>query len=83
LEEYRPGVQKQFFDNASAATLHCRQRPESHAPRKHCLDDGADAHFNDSKDGKTSEAEVRYTGIWERRGASWLLVHEHLSVPMA
>jgi ketosteroid isomerase-like protein len=36
-----------------------------------------------SKDGKTSEAEVRYTGIWERRGASWLLVHEHLSVPMA
>jgi len=35
-----------------------------------------------SKDGKTTEADIRYTGIWERRGANWLLVHEHLSVPM-
>jgi ketosteroid isomerase-like protein len=35
-----------------------------------------------TKDGKTKEAEIRYTGIWERRGSSWLIVHEHLSAPM-
>jgi len=40
-------------------------------------------HFSEkTKDGKATEAEVRYTGIWEKRGANWLLVHEHLSAPM-
>jgi ketosteroid isomerase-like protein len=34
------------------------------------------------KDGRTIDSPVRYTGIWERRGKSWVLVHEHLSVPM-
>ena len=34
------------------------------------------------KDGRTIDSPVRYTGIWERHGKSWLLVHEHLSVPM-
>jgi ketosteroid isomerase-like protein len=36
-----------------------------------------------TKDGKNSETEIRYTGIWERRGSSgWVLVHEHLSAPL-
>ena len=26
--------------------------------------------------------DLRWTLIWERRGPDWLLVHEHLSVPM-
>jgi len=34
------------------------------------------------KDGKTTEAEIRYTGIWERRKSTWLIVHEHLSAPL-
>jgi len=34
------------------------------------------------KDGKSVDAPVRYTGIWEKRGKTWLLVHEHLSLPM-
>jgi ketosteroid isomerase-like protein len=36
-----------------------------------------------TKDGNTSETDVRYTGIWEKRGANWLLVHEHLSAPIS
>jgi ketosteroid isomerase-like protein len=36
-----------------------------------------------SKDGKTTETEIRYTGIWEKRGAHWVLVHEHLSAPLS
>jgi len=46
------------------------------------VDDGADAHFDDRERRKNERGEVRYTGIWERRGANWLLVHEHLSEPM-
>jgi ketosteroid isomerase-like protein len=34
------------------------------------------------KDGKIIDSPVRYTGIWEKRGKTWLLVHEHVSVPM-
>ncbi len=33
------------------------------------------------KDGKTIDSPVRYTGIWEKKGKTWLLVHEHLSAP--
>jgi ketosteroid isomerase-like protein len=34
------------------------------------------------KDGKTEKLPIRYTGIWEKHGKSWLIVHEHLSVPL-
>jgi ketosteroid isomerase-like protein len=34
------------------------------------------------KDGKTLDTPIRYTGIWEKHGKTWLLVHEHVSVPM-
>jgi len=34
------------------------------------------------KDGKSIDSPIRYTGIWEKRGKSWLLVHEHLSAPL-
>jgi ketosteroid isomerase-like protein len=37
--------------------------------------------FAKLKNGNTLDTPVRYTGIWEKRGASWLLVHEHLSAP--
>jgi ketosteroid isomerase-like protein len=35
------------------------------------------------KNGTTLDTLVRYTGIWEKRGRTWLLVHEHLSAPLA
>jgi ketosteroid isomerase-like protein len=34
------------------------------------------------KDGKTIDSSLRYTGIWEKHGKTWLLVHEHLSAPL-
>ena len=36
-----------------------------------------------TKEGKTTELDLRYTGVWEKRAASWVLVHEHLSTPLA
>ena len=35
------------------------------------------------KDGKTSELNGRHTAIWEKIGGKWLIVHDHVSVPMA
>lgn len=33
------------------------------------------------KSGSTLKLDGRFTGIWEKRGKLWLLVHEHYSVP--
>jgi len=35
-----------------------------------------------TKSGGMLELKVRHTAIWERRGKDWLVVHEHVSVPM-
>jgi ketosteroid isomerase-like protein len=81
-KEYHDGVQKQFFDNASAVKLTAGK--DLKVTRRGTVAwMTVPMHVSlTGKDGKTTDAEVRYTGIWERRGASWLLVHEHLSVPM-
>ena len=34
------------------------------------------------KNGSSIDTPVRYTGIWEKHGKTWLLVHEHLSAPL-
>jgi ketosteroid isomerase-like protein len=36
-----------------------------------------------NKDGSKVALDGRWTLIWERRGAEWLIVHEHGSVPLA
>jgi ketosteroid isomerase-like protein len=35
------------------------------------------------KDGKTVELNGRHTAIWEKSNGKWLIVHDHVSVPMA
>jgi ketosteroid isomerase-like protein len=35
-----------------------------------------------AKDGKTSELNGRHTAIWEKQGGHWLIVHDHVSVPL-
>ena len=32
-----------------------------------------------TKDGKTDELNVRFTGVWRRERGSWVLVHDHWS----
>jgi ketosteroid isomerase-like protein len=34
------------------------------------------------KDGTKQALDGRYTCVWEKRGKEWLLVHEHMSVPL-
>ena len=34
------------------------------------------------KDNKAKDLNCRYTAIWEKRGANWMIVHDHLSAPL-
>ncbi len=35
-----------------------------------------------TKDGPTQSMDGRWTEVWEKRGGNWLIVHEHVSVPL-
>jgi ketosteroid isomerase-like protein len=82
-KEYHDGVQKEFLDNASEIKLTAGK--ELKVSRRgmiawtivpmHLLEK--------SKNGKTTEMDLRYTGIWEKRGPNWVIVHDHLSAPAA
>jgi ketosteroid isomerase-like protein len=81
--EYRAGVQKNFFDNITSGTLTAGKDLKV-TRRGNVAWMTVPMHLSyTSKDGKTTEAAIRYSGIWEKRGANWLLVHEHLSTPMS
>jgi ketosteroid isomerase-like protein len=80
-KEYVPGVHKALFDNAVEAKLTAGK--DLKVTRRGSIAwTTVPMHFYEkTKDGKVIEADVRYTGIWEKRSSQWLLVHEHLSVP--
>jgi ketosteroid isomerase-like protein len=81
--EYHAGVQKEFLDGAANVSLTAGK--DLKVTRRGMLAwMTVPMHLTDkTKDGKTIELEIRYTGIWEKRGANWLLVHEHLSAPLS
>lgn len=80
--EYREGVKKEFLDSAASIKLTAGKDLRVHR-RGTLAWTTVSMHLSETaKDGKSSELDVRYTGIWERRGPQWLLVHEHLSVPL-
>lgn len=81
-KEYHEGIQKELATNAASWTLTAGK--DLRVSRRGTLAwTTVSMHYSEkSKDGKSSESQVRYTGIWEKRGANWLLVHEHLSTPL-
>lgn len=82
-KEYLPGVRKTLLDGA--AELKLTAGDDLRATRRGDIAwTTVPMHFREkTKDGKVIEADLRYTGIWEKRGSNWLLVHEHVSVPMS
>jgi ketosteroid isomerase-like protein len=81
-KEYHDGVQKEFFANMASGSLTAGKDLKVWR-RGTVAWTTVSMHFSEkTKDGKTSETDVRYTGIWEKRGANWVLVHEHLSAPL-
>jgi ketosteroid isomerase-like protein len=81
-KEYHDGVQKEFFANMVSGSL--TPGKDLKVTRRGTLAwTIVSMHFAEkTKDGKSLETPVRYTGIWEKRGKNWLLVHEHLSAPL-
>jgi len=82
-KEYQEGVQKEFLDTAESIKLTAGK--DLKVTRRGMIAwTTVPMHLTEkTKDGKTSEMDLRYTGIWEKRGANWVLVHEHLSAPLA
>lgn len=82
-KEYHDGVKKEFLDNASEIKLTAGK--DLKVSRRGMIAwTTVPMHLmQKEKSGKTTELDLRYTGIWEKRGASWVLVHEHVSAPLA
>ena len=81
-KEYQTGVQKYIFDNAASASLTAGK--DLKVTRRGTIAwTTVPMHLVEkTKDGKDVDLQLRYTGIWEKRGKDWLLVHEHLSPPL-
>jgi ketosteroid isomerase-like protein len=81
-KEYDAGVRKEFIDNAVSASLAAGKELKV-TRHGNIAWTTVPMHITAKfKDGKTLDSPVRYTGIWEKHGKSWLLVHEHLSVAL-
>jgi len=82
-KEYHDGVQTAILDNAASIKLTAGK--DLRVTRRGMIAwTTVPMHLAEkTKDGKMIELDLRYTGIWEKRGASWVLVHEHLSTPLA
>jgi len=81
-KEYDAGVRTNFLDHVTSASLTAGKalKVNRHGNMAWMT---VPMHLTaNMKDGKKVDTEVRYTGIWERRGKNWVLVHEHLSTPM-
>jgi len=80
--EYAAGVKKVFADYSSAkftltGTSHVAQRPTIAWAT-------ATGHGTlTKKTGAKDDLDFRWTVLWEKSGDDWLIVHEHVSVPMA
>ena len=81
-KEYATGVQKALFDNMASGSLTAGKELKV-TRHGNIAWTTVPMHFSEkTKDGKSLEVDIRYTGIWEKRGKTWLLVHEHLSAPL-
>ena len=80
-EEYKVGV-KQVFASAASASF---APNEDLKVTRHGNIAWTSNTFRGTihrKDGKTMELTGRHTAIWEKRGAHWIIVHEHVSAPL-
>jgi ketosteroid isomerase-like protein len=81
-EEYKAGVQRNFFDTATSAKLTPNDDLKV-TRRGNVAWTTVTLHVSvKEKSGPDLNLECRHTAIWEKRGGKWLIVHEHLSAPL-
>ena len=82
-QAYHDGVQKYFFDTATSVKLVPNMNDLKITRRGDVAWTTVTFHLTSAlKAGGAMELDARHTAIWERRGGRWLIVHEHISVPL-
>jgi uncharacterized protein (TIGR02246 family) len=81
--EYRAGVQKAFIDVISSGKLTPNLNDLRVTRRGNIAWTTLTFHLSATpKAGGSMELDARHTAIWEKRDGKWLIVHEHISVPL-
>jgi ketosteroid isomerase-like protein len=81
-KEYDAGVRKELLDQMLSGSLTAGKELKV-IRHGNIAWTTVPMHFSAKmKDGKAIDTPVRYTGIWEKKGKTWVLVHEHLSAPL-
>ena len=79
--EYAAGMSKNFPDRASVKFTLSNVRIH---PQANLTWATASLHFErTTKSGAVQSLDGRWTLVWEKRGRDWLIVHEHVSAPLA
>lgn len=81
--EYRAGAQKGLFEPNSSLKAKMNDDLRVHSSGKFAwatFTFGADI---TSKQGATTHLDARWTMILEKRAKGWIVVHEHVSAPLA
>ena len=82
-DEYRNGVTIGFFEKISTGKL-TPYNDLKVSRRGNIVWTTLTFHLSATfKTGTPLEIDCRHTAIWERRGHNWLIVHEHVSVPIS
>ena len=81
--EYKAGVMKAFFDQITSGKLTPNLDDLKVTRRGNVAWTTLTFHLSGVlKAGGSMELDARHTAIWEKRGGHWLIVHEHISVPL-
>ena len=79
---YRDGAQKIFLDGAKSLKFVPSDDLKT-TRRGNVAWSTRTVHLSaEMKEGKPLELDCRHTIIWENRGGTWLIVHEHFSTPL-
>ena len=79
--EYAAGVKKTFADYSSAKFALTGTSKVFQRPNFAWASATGHAGFTKKAGGK-DDLDFRWTVIWEKEGSDWLIIHEHVSVPM-
>ena len=82
-EEYKKGVVAVLGDYSSAK-FHVNDDAQFHKVSNSAYWGTSTVDFEmTKKDGKVEKGTMRWTFVMEKQNGKWLIVHEHVSVPMA
>ena len=79
--QYADGVRKLLADYESLK-LTLSPGAQFHPVANLVWADGTGTLDYSMKNGAKGQFPIRWTGVWEKRGGQWLIIHEHTSTPL-